>query len=198
MKQKKETPVNWTTVINFWFGEPEEKIYGQPRKFWFIKDQKFDRTCRSRFLKTYQQAATGKLIAWQEQALSCLALIIVLDQFTRNMFRDSPQAFATDSQALELAKYAVSKGFDRQLLQVQRWFIYLPFEHSENLADQQTAVKLFETLKDDPESQASIDYAYRHLKVIERFGRFPHRNKILNRESTPEEKEFLKQPGAKF
>ena len=190
MKQKKETLVAWTTVIDFWFS--------QPQKFWFIKDQKFDRQIRSRFLETYQQAAAGKLIKWQEQALSCLALIIVLDQFPRNMFRNSPQAFATDSQALKLSKYAVSQGFDRQLLPVQRWFIYLPFEHSENLADQRMAVKLFETLKGDRDSQTTIDYAYRHLQVIERFGRFPHRNQILGRESTPAEKEFLKQPGAKF
>ena len=190
--------VAWTTVINFWFGKPEEKVYGKPRKFWFVKDQEFDRTCRSRFLGTYQQAAEGKLISWQQQALSCLALIVVLDQFPRNMFRNSPQAFATDLQALQLAKYFLSKGFEHQLLPVQRWFIYLPFEHSENLADQQTAVKLFSTLKDDPDSQASLDYAYRHLEVIERFGRFPHRNKILGRESTPEEAEFLKQPSSKF
>ena len=182
--------VAWTTVIDFWFS--------QPQKFWFIKDHKFDRQIRSRFLETYQQAAVGKLIKWQEQALSCLALIIILDQFPRNMFRNSPQAFATDSQALKLSKYAVSQGFDRQLLPVQRWFIYLPFEHSENLADQRTAVKLFETLKGDRDSQTTIDYAYRHFQVIERFGRFPHRNLILGRESTPEEEEFLKQPGAKF
>ena len=198
MKQKKETFVAWTTVIDFWFGQPEDPVYGKPQKFWFVKDHKFDLTCRSRFLETYQQAATGKLIQWQEQALSCLALIIVLDQFPRNMFRNSPKAFATDPQALKVSKYALSQNLDRQLLPVQRWFIYIPFEHSENLADQQTAVKLFETLRDDPHSQATIDYAYRHLQVIERFGRFPHRNQILGRESTPEEKEFLKQPGSKF
>lgn len=198
MKPKKEIIVTWETVVNFWFGKPEEKVYGQPRKFWFVKDQNFDRQVRSRFLETYQQAAEGKLISWQQQALSCLALIVVLDQFPRNMFRNSPQALATDPQALQLANYAVAKGFDRQLLSVQRWFIYLPFEHSENLTNQQTAVKLFSSLKDDPDSQASIDYTYRHLEVIERFGRFPHRNKILGRESTPEEEEFLKQPGSKF
>ena len=190
MKQKKGDLVAWTTVIDFRFS--------QPQKFWFVKDQNFDRQVRSRFLETYQQAAAGKLIKWREQALSCLALIIVLDQFPRNMFRDSPQAFATDTQALNLSKYAVSQNFDRQLLPVQRWFIYLPFEHSENLADQQTAVELFDTLKDDRDSQATIDYAYRHLEIIERFGRFPHRNQILGRESTPEEQEFLKQPGSKF
>lgn len=198
MKQKQESFVVWTTIVDFWFGQPEDKLYGQPRKFWFIKEPQFDRQVRSRFLETYQQAAKGKLIQWQEQALSCLALIIVLDQFTRNMFRDSADAFVSDPQALKVANYAVTKGFDRQLLPVQRWFVYLPFEHSENLADQQTSVELFETLKGDRDSQTTIDYAYRHLQVIERFGRFPHRNQILGRESTPEEIEFLKQPGSKF
>ncbi|MGK7937311.1 MAG: DUF924 family protein [Xenococcaceae cyanobacterium] len=198
MKQKKIDFVAWTTIIDFWFGRPEDKGYGQLQNFWFTKDKEFDRQVRSRFLETYQQAAKGELIKWQEQALSCLALIIVLDQFPRNMFRDSPSAFATDSQALKISKYAVSKGFDRNLLSVQSWFIYLPFEHSENLADQEIALKLFNNLKDDPDSQASIDYAYRHWEVIKRFGRFPHRNQILGRENTPEEKEFLKQPGSKF
>lgn len=190
MKQKKEDYVAWTTIINFWFG--------QSQKFWFVKKEQFDRQIKTQFLETYQQAALGRLVHWREQALSCLALIIVLDQFPRNMFRNSPQAFATDPQALNLAKYAVAKSFDRQLLNIQRWFIYLPFEHSENLQDQQTAVKLFEFLKNDFNSETAIDYAYRHLQVIERFGRFPHRNKILGRESTTAEKEFLKQPGAKF
>jgi uncharacterized protein (DUF924 family) len=114
------------------------------------------------------------------------------------MFRDQPQAFATDEQALKFAQYAVERNFDQQLLPIQRWFIYLPFEHSENLEDQQKAVALFSTLKDDPDSKSSIDYADRHLEIIERFGRFPHRNKILDRKNTPEEEEFLKQPGASF
>ena len=198
MKQTKEVIVAWETVINFWFGKPNEEIYGQPRKCWFIKEREFDRQVQSRFLETYHQATKGKLISWQQQPLSCLALIIVLDQFPRNMFRNSSQAFATDSQALQLAKYAVNLRFDRQLLPVQRWFVYLPFEHSENLADQQTSVKLFETLQGDRNTQDTIDYAYRHLKIIERFGRFPHRNKILGRKSTLEEEDFLQQPGSQF
>ncbi len=197
-EKKQENSVAWTTIIDFWFGKPEDKAYGSPQKFWFVKEEQFDRQVRSRFLETYQQAASGQLSQWQEQALSCLALIIVLDQFPRNMFRNSPKAFATDSDALKLAKYAVAKGFDRQLLSVQRWFIYLPFEHSENLEEQQTAVKLFQTLKDNPDSKTAIDYANKHLQVIKKFGRFPHRNQILARESTQAEKEFLKQPGSKF
>ncbi len=185
-------------ILEFWFTKSDEADYGKSDKVWFVKDTKFDEEVRSRFLNTYQQAVSGKLNSWQESPLSCLALIILLDQFPRNMFRDQPQAFATDEQALKFAQYAVERNFDQQLLPIQRWFIYLPFEHSENLEDQQKAVALFSTLKDDPDSESSIDYAYRHLEIIERFGRFPHRNKILDRQNTPEEEEFLKQPGASF
>ncbi len=134
-------------ILDFWFGKPEARNYGKPRKYWFSKRQEFDEEIRSRFLSTYRQAAEGKLNHWQEQPLSCLALIILLDQFPRNMFRDRPQAFATDARALEFAQYALTRGFDRQLLPVQRWFIYLPLEHSENLEHQQQAVRLFSTLK---------------------------------------------------
>jgi uncharacterized protein (DUF924 family) len=108
------------------------------------------------------------------------------------------KAFATDDQALKVAKYAVSQGFDRQILPVQRWFIYLPFEHSENLADQEKSVELMQQLSDDPDSQSSINYAIRHWEIIKQFGRFPHRNTILGRESTPEEEEFLQLPGSSF
>lgn len=185
-------------IIEFWFGKQNEPDYGKPRQVWFTKNSGFDEEVRSRFILDYQEAAAGKLDNWKNSPLSCLALIILLDQFPRNMFRDSPQAFATDSQALDVAKYAVACGFDRELLPLQRWFIYLPFEHSENLEDQHQSIKLFSTLKDDPESDSTIKYAYRHLEVIERFGRFPHRNRILGRETTPEEAEFLQQPGSSF
>jgi len=185
-------------ILDFWFGKPDEANYGKPQKKWFIKDKDFDEEVRSRFLEIYQKAVLGELDNWKETSLSCLALILIFDQFPRNIFRNTPKAFATDEKALNLARYAIEKGFDRELLPVQGWFIYCPFEHSENLEDQKKAVELFLTLKDDPESESAIDYAYRHLKVIERFGRFPHRNKILGRQNTPEEEEFLKQPGSSF
>ena len=185
-------------ILEFWFGKPDGEDYGKPRKAWFVKKDKFDEEVRSRFLQDYQQAAAGQLDYWQESPYSCLALIILLDQFPRNMFRDRPQAFATDAQALKFAQHVVVQGFDKKLLPVQRWFVYLPFEHSENLEHQRYCIELFSTLKDDPSSGDTIDYAYRHLKVIERFGRFPHRNRILGRASTPEEAEFLKQRGSSF
>ncbi|NER48152.1 MAG: DUF924 domain-containing protein [Symploca sp. SIO1A3] len=185
-------------ILDFWFGKPEEPEYGKIRKFWFTKNPKFDQELRSRFLSVYQQAAAGGLDTWRTSPDSCLALIIVLDQFPRNLFRSQPQAFASDPQALSIAQYAITQGFDQKLLPVQRWFIYMPFEHSENLEHQHQSVELFSSLKDEPNCASGIDYAYRHLKVVERFGRFPHRNKILGRESTPEEIEFLRQPGSSF
>lgn len=189
---------NYKDILDFWFGKSTSIDYGKPQKFWFIKDLEFDKEIRSRFLYTYELAASHQLDNWKNSPLSCLALIIVLDQFPRNIFRQQPQSFATDAQALELAKYAICQEFDCRLFPVQRWFIYLPFEHSENLTHQHQAVALFSTLRDDPDSVSSIEYAYRHLKVIERFGRFPHRNPILARVSTAKELDFLKQPGASF
>jgi uncharacterized protein (DUF924 family) len=185
-------------ILDFWFGKPNEEDYGKSRKVWFIKNPYFDEEVRSRFLSDYKRAAAGELDDWKNSPLSCLALIILLDQFSRNMFRGQPQAFVTDPQALAVAKHAVEQGFDHELLPIQRWFIYMPFEHSENLDDQHQCVELFSKLKDYPECASGIDYAYRHLNVIQRFGRFPHRNQILNREITPEEIEFLKQPGSSF
>ncbi len=185
-------------ILDFWFGKPDEADYGKSRKIWFIKNPEFDKEVRSRFLNDYQQAATGQLDNWKTSSQSCLALIILLDQFSRNMFRGQPQAFATDPQALTYAKYAIERGFDQELLPIQRWFVYLPFEHSENLADQHESVELFSTLQHYPDCVSGVDYALRHLKVIERFGRFPHRNIILGRETTPEEAEFLKRPGSSF
>ena len=189
---------NFEKILTFWFGEQKHPEYGKPRKIWFQKNPAFDQEIRTHFLTDYQLAAQDKLDEWQKDYRSCLALILLLDQFPRNLFRGQPQAFATDPKALNVAKYAVKQRFDQQMIPVERWFIYLPFEHSENLADQSQAVELMNQLKNDPGSASSIDYAIRHFEVIQRFGRFPHRNVILGRESTPEEVEFLKQPGSSF
>ncbi len=185
-------------ILNFWFGSPKSVDYGKERSFWFTKNPEFDKELGDRFLLAYEQAARGELDYFQASPLGCLAVILLLDQFPRNMFRGTPKSFATDAKALSVAKNAVNRGCDRVLLPVQRWFIYLPFEHSENLADQKRSVELFLTLSDDPASASTIDYALRHKAVIERFGRFPHRNKILGRENTPAEDEFLTQPGSSF
>lgn len=187
-----------TDILTFWFGSPDDPNFGKPRPVWFVKDLQFDRAVRSRFLGDWESAARGELNAWKDAPQTCLALILLLDQFPRNLFRGLPQAFATDALALETAQWAIDRHFDRALLPVQRWFVYLPFEHSENLERQRQSVALFQQLHDDPDSASTIDYAIRHYQIIDRFGRFPHRNAMLGRDSTPEERAFLQEPGSSF
>jgi len=176
-------------ILEFWFEEV------QPQQ-WFQTNPDFDSQVRERFVEAYEKARDGILDDWRQDADGCLALCLLMDQFPRNMFRGTPQAFATDAKALVVAKYALSKGFDQVLSPVKRRFLYLPFEHSENLGDQRKSVELFEKMsKDDP---LGHEYALKHLKVIEKYGRFPHRNKILGRMNTPDEEEYLAQPGAGF
>jgi uncharacterized protein (DUF924 family) len=185
-------------ILNFWFGTPTDGFYGQSRPEWFRKDSVFDGQLRSRFLDTYHQAAQGQLDCWQETPEGCLALILVLDQFPRNLFRQQSQAFATDEKALAIAQFAIDRQFDRALIPIQRWFIYLPFEHSENLDRQRQSLQLFRSLGNDGSAAQAIAYAQQHYDIIAKFGRFPHRNAILGRESTLEELEFLKQPDSSF
>jgi len=184
-------------VLAFWFAEDEDDPAG-PRAVWFEKDPEFDGEIRRRFMDEYERAAAGELDHWLEQPRSSLALMLLLDQFPRNLFRGDSRAFATDGKALAAARLAVERGFDRELPKLWRWFIYLPFEHSEELADQRRSVELFRASGEDPESAYATDYAVKHLEIIERFGRFPHRNKTLGRKSTPEEEEFLTHPGSSF
>lgn len=176
-------------ILEFWFVEtsPDQ---------WFQKSDAFDHAIRERFLSSYADVLAGVHDEWATTSKGVLALIIVLDQFSRNMFRNTAAAFAADAKALKLAKMAVEAGLDQQLNPTERFFIYLPFEHSENIADQLKSVELFSAIRD--EQPLGYDYALRHLKVIEQFGRFPHRNAILGRTSSSEELEYLAQPGAGF
>ncbi len=176
-------------VLLFWFNET------QPAQ-WFQKNPAFDDLIRTRFLMSYEMAAGGLCDSWKDDAKGCLALCILLDQMPRNMFRDTPRAFATDEKALLVARHAVARGFDALLTPVERTFLYLPYEHSEEITDQKKSVALFETIKN--EEPLAYDYALRHYEVIDKFGRFPHRNKILGRESTPEELVYLADPAAGF
>ena len=186
-------------IYDFWFGGPNHDEFAQPRKQWFVKDSNFDEEIRMRFLVTHEAAVRGELQYWREDSKHCLSLIVVLDQFPRNMFRDTPRAFATDAMALERACFAVDRGHDQTVNPVERVFFYLPFEHSESLADQARCIALVRALVDaDPSRADFLDYARRHHDVIARFGRFPHRNKILGRASMPAEIEFLRQPGSSF
>jgi uncharacterized protein (DUF924 family) len=176
-------------VLQFWFGPPPER--GKAHKRWFEKNAAFDAEIRARFLPLYETLRRND--DWLSDAHDCLARIVALDQFPRNMFRGTARAFATDPLALAAAKHAIAHGYDRDLLTVEKQFVYLPFEHSEALADQERACELMRPLGED-----LYDWALRHKRIVERFGRLPHRNAILGRESTPEEVEFLKQPGSGF
>jgi uncharacterized protein (DUF924 family) len=183
-------------VLLFWFGGPDEQ--GKRRKRWFEKSEAFDREVRNRFLAAYEAAAGGGLARWKDAARDCLALILLLDQFPRHMFRGTPRAFAADALALEAAHHALAQQYDRTLLPVERLFAYLPFEHSEALADQLRACELTQPLAAFEETGDAYRYALAHRDIIQRFGRFPHRNAVLGRTSTREEIEFLAQPGSSF
>jgi uncharacterized protein (DUF924 family) len=185
-------------VLAFWFGREGEESYGELREAWFSRDPDFDREIRDRFEEVYEEAVAGELEAWKEEAQSCLALIVVLDQFPRNMFRGDARTYAADGLALAAARHAVERAYDRELPPFQRMFVYLPFEHSENLENQRFSVDLFRRLSEEIGSEDLMVYAVQHLRIVERFGRFPHRNEVLGRRTTPEEAEFLKEPGSSF
>ena len=166
-------------VVGFWREAGMQK--------WFRGGVEFDRECESRFLTAHLAAGRREYEHWMENAEGALALLILLDQIPRNVFRDSGHAYATDGLALHYADRAVEAGLDVQVEPGLRTFMYLPFEHSEAMADQQRAVALFRTMGDEN----YLDYAVRHLEVIEQFGRFPHRNRALGRISTPQEQAWL-------
>ena len=186
-------------VLDFWFLPPDNPDYGQARGEWFRKDDAFDAHIRARFGTLIDAALDGGLRAWEATPHGALARLIVLDQLTRNVYRGTPRAFAGDTRALALAVALTQAGQDRLLPPMLRAFAYLPFEHAEDLAMQARAVELFQLLSQaQPGFDGMLDYAQRHQEVIARFGRFPHRNAILGRASTPQEVEFLRQPGSSF
>ena len=182
-------------VLDFWFGDDPTLF----REAWFRTDPTFDAACRARFGTVLEAARTGALDSWAETPRGTLALVIVLDQLSRNIHRGTPDAFAADTRARALARAAVARGDDRRLGPLERSFLYLPFEHAEDLADQAMSVRLFETLRGTYDTaDRAIEYAERHREVIRRFGRFPHRNAILGRASTAEELAYLAEPGSGF
>ncbi len=174
-------------VLDFWFDS-------RNRPFWFKKRASFDDAVRQRLGALHEAAAAGRLEAWRSTPEGAVALVILLDQVPRNIHRNTPRAFATDPAALAVAKAAVEAGFDRDLDTDRKLFLYLPFEHSENLADQERSVELFSAMG----SAKHTDYAVRHRDIIARYGRFPHRNAVQGRESTAEELAFLEEPGSSF
>ncbi|MFT5193744.1 MAG: hypothetical protein ACI9EW_002726 [Cellvibrionaceae bacterium] len=179
-----ETTMKWEEIINFWFEEIE------PVKHW-IKDPEFDQLLRTRFGDVHTAATKGELYHWRENPNGRLAEIIVLDQFSRNMFRDKPEAFAYDTIALILAQEAIAAGADKEVNPEHISFMYMPFMHSESAVIHEEAMKLFTAL-------GSLEFEVKHKAIIDRFGRYPHRNAILGRESTAEEIEFMQGPDSSF
>ncbi|MBT8070892.1 MAG: DUF924 domain-containing protein [Gammaproteobacteria bacterium] len=177
----------YAQVIEFWFEEIESSM-------WWKKDDAFDALLVERFGDIHTRANSCELFEWRERPLGRLAEVIVLDQFSRNMFRDSPRAFASDALSLALSQEAIARGDDKALTAVQRSFLYMPFMHSESLKIHEIAVRLFRKNG----IQANLDFEFKHKEIIEKFGRYPHRNEILGRASTPEEIGFLAGPGSSF
>lgn len=178
---------NPESILKFWFEEIDHSL-------WFKKDDAFDQLLTERFGALHTQASHGELHAWRSTAHGRLAEVIVLDQFSRNLFRNSAKAFAQDGMALVLAQEAIRLGDDLKLNSTERNFMYMPFMHSESLAIHEIAVKLFTANG----AQGNLNFELKHKAIIEQFGRYPHRNAVLGRESTPAEIEFLSQPGSSF
>lgn len=177
------TPPAATAILDFWREAGPEK--------WFTKDEAFDTEIRRRFLAEVESAARGELSAWEGTPDGVYALLLLLDQFPRNLYRGSPKAFAADPLALAVAERALARGFDQAFENPERRFIYMPFMHSEDLADQQRCIALCEA-SDDPEG---VKFAVIHRDIIRDFGRFPHRNPVLGRQSSAEERRFLDDGG---
>jgi uncharacterized protein (DUF924 family) len=185
-------------LLDFWFGAPGSPEHDLPRVIWFKANPAFDQDLRDHFLTDHEAAAAGHLAAWMAASDTCLALILLLDQLPRNLFRGSPRAYRCDTAARQAAVHAVDRGFDRSVAPVRRWFFYLPFEHSEDLADQRRSLELYGSLPADNDRELCLRAAQRHYDIIARFGRFPHRNEVLGRSSTAEEAAFLREPGSRF
>ena len=199
-------PAPWQPLLEWWFGtfESPSEIAADKGRLWFGKRDSQDLEARTRFGGWVEQALAGGLTEWAQRPEGWLALVLLLDQLPRMIFRDSPNSFAGDLRAQALVAQGIAADFDRQLRPIERVFIYLVFEHCENLAVQNEAVSRYiDLVAQQPESDRTLfndylDYAERHQQVIARFGRFPHRNAVLGRESTAEELEFLSRPGSRF
>ena len=179
--------MHYNTILRFWFHELKPAD-------WWIKNDELDHLIEERFIQIHAVAASGELESWRTTAHGCLAEIIILDQFSRNIYRSSAKAYQYDSMSLVLSQNAISKGFDRQLSLAERSFIYMPFMHSESKRIHEKAVLLFA----QPGLEDSLAFEYKHKEIIDRFNRYPHRNQHLRRQSTQEELIFLSQPGSSF
>ncbi|MDM3870429.1 DUF924 family protein [Porticoccus sp. W117] len=196
---------DYHNVLDFWFGGgTDAEVASRQSGLWWGKSADVDRKIQENFEADLQTLVRGEHRDWLTAPEGTLAAIVVLDQFSRNMYRDSPRAFAQDAMALRLCLEGMDNGVDQKLRPIQRVFFYMPLEHAESMKMQNRSVAVFEQLRDEaPEENKKlfagfVDFAEKHRVIIERFGRYPHRNKILGRESTAEEVEFLRQPGSSF
>ena len=197
---------NYSTLLEFWFGrkEPDSKVIEEKSSLWWDKDEKTDAYIRTYYSDLLARAAQGLLNDWLNEPRGYLAVIILLDQFSRNIYRNSPRAFSQDEQALDLAMRGTVSAVDKKLTPVERVFFYLPFEHSESVAVQERSVSLYQGLLDEVADADKVkfigylDFAVKHVDIVKRFKRFPHRNEILGRTSTQAEIEFLQQPDSSF
>jgi uncharacterized protein (DUF924 family) len=181
-------------LLDFWFGPPDDPAREQHREIWFKANDEFDAALRREFLADYDAAAADAVRSWETSPEGALAVVLLLDQVPRNIFRGTPRAYVTDAAARATADRALEREFDQLVPPAWRLFFYMPFHHSESIADQRRSVALFNTLPRNPDRRGSLRrYGYPYIEVIERFGRFPHRNGILGRQSTPEEIAFLAQ-----
>ena len=189
-------PERARALLDVWFGTPEDPLREERRDIWFHSTPQYDETLRERFLADYERAAAGALADWEAAPDSALALVLLLDQIPRNIFRATPRCYATDAMARAVADRAMALGFDMKVPPAWRLFFYMPLHHSEDLADQRRAMALVANLpgRRDPEHGENRRYGLPYVEVIARFGRFPHRNTILGRASTPEELAFLGKP----
>ncbi len=167
-------------IVDYWFSEPVAKL-------WFKSTPQFDQQLRDSYEDLWQRARDGELEHWRDSAIGCLALVILLDQFPLNMFRGEARCYSTEAASIEVARHALARGFDRELEDKQRAFLYMPFMHSEALEDQELALQLF----DQPGLEDNLRFARHHHGIVQRFGRFPHRNEALGRVNTPAENEYL-------
>ena len=187
-------PERAKALLDFWFGPEGDPEREKDRKEWFNGTPDYDGRLSQAFLGDYERAAAGDLAAWEAAPESALALVLLLDQIPRNIFRETPRAYASDPQARSVADRALARGFDQAVPPAWRIFFYMPFHHSENLADQERSAALFAALPRNPDRRGSLRrYGRPYIEVIARFGRFPHRNAILGRESTAEEAAFLEE-----
>jgi uncharacterized protein (DUF924 family) len=198
--------LDYESVLEYWLGpapgDPAAVAVKEP--LWFTSDPRVDQDMRARFLDAWEAAARGELDGWARAPRGALALVILLDQLSRNLHRGSAQAFAQDARALAVALSTIESGGDRSLLPVERYFLYLPFEHAEDVALQRRSVALFSQLVEEAGAEwrgllaEALRWARLHSDIVERFGRFPHRNRVLGRASTPEEQRYLEEGGLSF